>query len=371
MVSLILTCAGSGVRANFGKNKLLVSYNGQTVLSKTLSAFYKSGLIEQYIITANNDDYETVKNIVGEDVTVVIGGATRFDSVKNALPFVKGDVVLIHDGARPFVSFDIIKDCIKTAETFGSAIPVVPSCDTILKGDGKVADGYIGKDGLYNVQTPQGFKSELIIPAYEFAKYNNFPDDGSVYKNLYGKLNCFIGDKKNVKLTYKEDFDVFNTINNCRVGTGFDCHRLVENRKLILGGIEIPYSLGLLGHSDADVLTHAIMDAILSAVSERDIGYHFPDTDERYKGANSMSLLEKVLDIIDKKGYKVQSVSAVIMAQKPKLLPFIPSITENLATALNITSDMVGIGATTLEGLGFVGREEGICSNATAVLIKK
>ncbi|MBQ9514021.1 MAG: 2-C-methyl-D-erythritol 2,4-cyclodiphosphate synthase [Clostridia bacterium] len=371
MVSLILTCAGSGTRANFGKNKLFISFGGQTVLYKTLSAFFKSGLIEQYIITVNKSDYETVKNIVGDNAELVIGGATRFDSVKNALPFIKGDIVLVHDGARPFVSPTLIKNCIETAEKFGSAIPVIPSCDTIIKGDGKIVDDYIGKESLYNVQTPQGFKTDLIIPAYEFAKYNNFPDDGSVYKNLYGKLNCFIGDKENVKLTYKEDFEVFNKINDCRVGTGFDCHRLVENRKLIIGGIEIPYPLGLLGHSDADVLTHAVMDAMLSAVAERDIGYHFPDTDERFKGASSIVLLEQVKNIIDKKGYKVQSVSAVIMAQKPKLLGYIPSITDNLAKALGISADKLGIGATTLEGLGFVGREEGICASATAVLIKK
>ena len=151
---------------------------------------------------------------------------------------------------------------------------------------------------------------------------------------------------------------------------GFDCHKLVENRKLILGGIEIPFDKGLLGHSDADVLTHAIMDAILSSVAMRDIGYWFSDKDPKYKGADSIKLLERVLEMVKEKGYKVTSISAVIMAQKPKLLNFIPLITEKLRSVLGLDYDNVGIGATTLEGLGFVGREEGICAKATAVTEK-
>ena len=180
-------------------------------------------------------------------------------------------------------------------------------------------------------------------------------------------MHVYEGDTANVKLTYPEDFKS----NQIRFGVGFDCHRLVENRKLILGGIEIPHDKGLLGHSDADVLTHAVMDAILSALSMRDIGYHFSDKDPKYKDANSMDLLQKVLDLISSSGYKVDSVSATVMAEKPKLLNHVPLITKNLASALSLSVDKVGIAATTLEGLGFVGREEGICAHATAVLIKK
>ena len=180
-----------------------------------------------------------------------------------------------------------------------------------------------------------------------------------------------MGSSNNVKITYPEDFDLFTQIKDIRFGVGFDCHKLVENRKLILGGIEIPHDKGLLGHSDADVLTHAIMDAILSSLSLRDIGYHFPDKDPAYKDADSMKLLENVLLLIKEKGYRVKSISATIMAEKPKLLSFIPKITNNLSTALNISESDVGIGATTLEGLGFVGREEGICVHATAITIKE
>ena len=155
-----------------------------------------------------------------------------------------------------------------------------------------------------------------------------------------------------------------------RIGYGEDIHELVENRKLILGGITIPHDKGLLGHSDADVLTHAIMDAVLSACAMRDIGYHFPDTDQAYKGADSIELLKKVMQIIGEKGFSITSIGASIMAEKPKLLKFIPIIAKNLANALDIKVEDVGLGATTLEGLGFVGREEGISVHAN-VTVKK
>ena len=153
-----------------------------------------------------------------------------------------------------------------------------------------------------------------------------------------------------------------------RIGHGYDVHKLVENRKLILGGVQIEHTKGLLGHSDADVLTHAIMDAILSSCALRDIGYHFPDTDEKYKGADSIELLKQVLNIINEHGYAVQSISASIMAEKPKLLKIIPTITQNLAQVIGIAPEKIGITATTLEGLGFVGREEGICVHANVTL---
>ena len=370
-VSLILACAGKGSRAGFDKNKLLVNVDGQTCFEKTLSAFYESKLIDQIIITASESDYDYFTDAVKDKAIVVKGGATRTESVKNALNIVDGDIVLIHDGARPFVTKKMICDCIETAKAFGSAIPVIPTRNTTVKVDGEMVKEYLGKAEIYAVQTPQGFKTDNIERAYACAGDKVFNDDGEVYKEYIGSVHTFIGDDKNVKLTFPQDFDFTKSTPEYRFGTGFDCHRLVENRKLILGGITIPHDKGLLGHSDADVLTHAIMDAILSALSMRDIGYHFSDKDAKYKDACSMDLLRRVLDMIDQKGYMVDSVSATIMAEKPKLLGHIPTVTENLANALNLNTDKVGIGATTLEGLGFVGREEGICVHATATLKSK
>ena len=369
--SLILACAGKGARSGYQKNKLFFTSDDKTLLEKTLDAFINSNLIDQFIITASQEDFDFIKTLVGEKATVVLGGATRTQSVKNALQQVNGEVVLIHDGARPFVSTNLIKECIDTATRFGSAIPVIPTPNTILKKQGDFVSEYLGKDELCSVQTPQGFKTNLIIDAYARAGELNFNDDGQVYLQYIGKLATYNGDPKNVKITYAQDFNLLDDRPKLRTGVGFDCHKLVENRKLILGGITIPHDKGLLGHSDADVLTHAVMDAILSSLSLRDIGYHFSDKDAKYKDADSMKLLDQVLAMIDDKGYKVQSISATIMAEKPKLLNHIPTITKNLANALNIEQSLVGIGATTLEGLGFVGREEGICAQASAVLVLK
>ena len=369
-VSLILACAGKGTRTKLKQNKLLYKVDGTTIIEKTLSAFFSSGLIDQYIVVTSNEDYDYVKSILPSEVEIVKGGNTRTQSVKNGLKIVSNDIVLIHDGARPFITREVIVDCIETAKKFGSAIPVIPCSNTICTAnENQVIESYLGKDGLYQIQTPQGFLTSNIIKAYSQVE-NAFNDDGEVYKTFFGNVHTSKGDAKNVKLTYREDFENLCAIQDFRVGVGFDCHRLVENRKLILGGVQIPHTLGLLGHSDADVLTHAIMDAMLSAVSKRDIGYHFPDTDENYKDADSIELLKKVVEICKDRGYKVKSLSAVVMAQKPKLLNFIPLMVENLAKTLNISNDSIGISATTLEGLGFVGREEGICVNASVIMQK-
>lgn len=403
-VSLIIAAAGKGERAGFEKNKLLFKgADGKTVLERTLFAFVKSGIIDEYVVAVSEKDEAEISAILPREVKIVLGGKTRSASVKNALAAVTGDIVLIHDGARPFVSAEIIENCANSADKFGSGIVAEESRNTVCRAEnGEIAE-YLGKSGLYSVQTPQGFKTELIKKAYAAAGEENFNDDGEVYAKFIAPPRIVKGSTENVKLTFKEDFK--NTADGAeycgadcrdgvfggatgsdthtaasagasagageyRFGTGFDCHKLVTGRKLILGGIEIPHDKGLLGHSDADVLSHAITDAIFAAAAMRDIGYHFPDTDPAYEGADSIELLKTALKIVGEKGFSVTSVSATIMAEKPKLLKFIPEITENLAAALGIPAEKAGIAATTLEGLGFVGREEGICVSATATLIK-
>ena len=368
-VSVILACAGKGERARQGKNKLFYEIDGKPCFMHALDAFKANPQIKQILVTASEEDLEQIKAIVGNKGTVVKGGATRTESVKNALKKVTNTITLIHDGARPFVSQKMIDDCIDKAYNFGGAIPVIPCRDTTIKADDKKVSEYLGKSGLYSVQTPQGFLTQSINYAYACAGEQVFNDDGEVYKQFFKNLAVFEGDVNNIKLTFPEDF--ISNKPDFRFGTGFDCHQLVKDRKLILGGVEIEHDKGLLGHSDADVLTHAIMDAMLSALSLRDIGYHFSDKDPAYKDACSMDLLQKVLEMIKEKGYKPHNISATIMAEKPKLLKILPTITENLANALNIDTDQIGLGATTLEGLGFVGREEGICVHATATLVKE
>ena len=378
-VTLILACAGKGERAQLGYNKILFRCNDKTtafdtkddgsdlVFMRSLNAFIDSKLVDNYVLAVSQCDYDYIKSIVPAFVKVVLGGATRTESIKNALEHVFDDIVLIHDGARPYVDKQTIINCIESAKKYGSGIAAVATEDTVCAAEDEFITAYKGKSGLYRLQTPQGFKTDLIKKAYDLAKDKVFNDDGEVFKEYIGQPHLSKGNSNNIKLTFAEDFKKTEPI---RTGIGFDCHKLVLNRKLILGGVEIPFSKGLLGHSDADVLAHAVMDAVLSALSLRDIGYHFPDTDEKYKNANSMELMKKVIEMAKQVGYKINSVSATILAEKPKLSPYITAITENLAKTIGISESMVGIGATTLEGLGFVGREEGICAQATAVLTK-
>ena len=366
-ITAIITCAGKGARAGFSQNKLLQKQNGITFIEKTANAFLNCEQVDEIIITSSTADYDEICKITqnfGKKTTVIIGGDTRTQSVYNALKVAKTDIVLIHDGARPFVSQEIILDCINSVKNYGSGISCTPLTDTLAVEE----NGHITcteRENRYLVQTPQGFFLKDILWAYEQITDQTFSDDSGVYSKFIKPAKISLGSPENKKLTYKSDFD-----RDLLVGTGFDLHRLVENRKLILGGIEIPHTKGLLGHSDADVLTHAIMDAMLSALSLGDNGKHFKDTDPQWKDISSIYLLKKVLEMLHDKGYKVKNISAVIMAQKPKLSTFTDEISTNLAKVIHIDKNRVGITCTTLEGIGIVGREEGIATQAYCMLEK-
>ena len=252
---------------------------------------------------------------------------------------------------------------IKSTLVNGSGVLAKQLVDTVLETDGGSVIYASGRKNKLSALTPQGFTLNDIRNAYAHARAEDgFTDDAGIYCATLGKCHAVITEEDNKKLTYPEDFSSLPPYSKC--GTGFDLHKLVANRKLILGGIEISHDKGLLGHSDADVLTHAVMDAILSSASMRDIGYHFSDKDPKYKDVSSMYLLEEVMKMLKLKGLKPVHVSAVVMAEKPKLSPYREEITKNLANALNLPECSVGITFTTLEGIGTVGREEGIASQA-------
>lgn len=366
-ITAIITCAGKGTRAGFEKNKLLQSVEGITYLEKTAKAFLACEQIDEIILTSSVSDYEEILKISAKfdkKTSVILGGDTRTQSVKNALDACDGDIVLIHDGARPFVSQEIIIDCINSVKNYGSGIACTPVTDTIaVEENGEIIT--TEREKRFLVQTPQGFYLKDIKFAYSKIENEIFTDDSGVYSKYIKPAKISLGSPENKKLTYASDFK-----NTQLVGTGFDLHRLVEGRKLILGGIEIPHTKGLLGHSDADVLTHAIMDALLSALSLGDIGKHFKDTDPQWKDISSIYLLKKVLEMIQGEGYKVVNISAVIMAQKPKLSTFTDEISTNLAEVIHIDQKRMGITCTTLEGVGLVGREEAIATQAYCLLEK-
>ena len=395
--SVIIAAAGKGERAGFKRNKLLERINGKPVILLTAEVFDNLTGIDEIIVTYREGEKEELQNAlkpVKTPLRFVTGGETRFLSVKNALKTVKSPVVLIHDGARPFVTRETVLKCAETAEKFGSAIVTLPCRDTVITTDGFGHAVSSTRKNLCLAATPQGFKTADILRAYELAgDGNGFTDEAGVYIDFIGECKVIEGNPENVKLTYKSDFlsdnsdktrqaDGFSgnaeslslggaSSKDIRVGTGFDLHKLVAGRDLILGGVKIPHDKGLLGHSDADVLTHAVMDALLSSLSLRDIGYHFSDKDPQYKDISSMVLLKKVMDMITAKGYAVNNVSAVVMAEKPKMSAYVDKISESLAAALNIGKARVGVTLTTLEGIGTVGREEGIAVQAYVSVIKK
>lgn len=358
-VSVIICAAGEGRRAGFSENKIFrVLPEGGTVLERAACAFFPYA--GEVVVAAQPRDAERIRTLFGPRVKVVPGGSTRTESVRNALQCVSGEIVLVHDAARPYVTADVIEDCIDSVVRFGSGVAAVPTTDTVCSArDGVMTDSY-GKT-LFSVQTPQGFIAEELRRAYAQAE-GEFADDSAVYNAYVRAPHLSKGDAGNRKLTFASDFPA-----SYAIGEGFDCHAFAAGRKLILGGIEIPHDKGLSGHSDADVLTHAVMDALLSAAGERDIGVQFPDTDPAYEGISSMVLLERVMKRIGK-NWIVESVSAVVMAERPKLKNYLPTIGASLASYLGVG---VGLSATTLEGLGFVGREEGICARATALLRRR
>lgn len=369
-IQAIVTCAGKGTRAGFEENKILRKIDGITVFEKNLSVFLNNENIDEVIVTYSQKDlpaFKELANNANKKIIFVEGGQTRTLSVYNALKKANADIVLIHDGARPFVSTETVNRCISTVKEFKSAVACIAPTDTVAFSSNGQTIEKSGRNNYFSVQTPQGFYLDEILPAYEKAIKSGkaYTDDGSVYSEFVKPARIFIGNEENVKLTYKKDF-----LNGFLVGTGFDLHKLVPDRKLILGGVEIPHDKGLLGHSDADVLTHAIMDALLSALSLGDIGKHFPDNDPTYKDISSMFLLKKVLELLKKEGWKVHNVSAVIMAEKPKLAPFTQKISTLLSEVIHINEKRVGITCTTLEGVGLVGREEAIACQAYCSLEK-
>ena len=289
----------------------------------------------------------------------------------------------IHDGARPLVTADVIARTLESAQKFGSGVAAVALKDTVKRVDeDSVVVDTPPRDKLRAVQTPQTFEAGLIRKAHAaYALGERATDDAALAERMGVAVHLTEGDVENIKLTTPEDMLLARQVilkregqkeekPMMRIGHGYDVHRLVENRKLILCGVEIPYTLGLLGHSDADVALHALMDALLGAAALGDIGRHFPDTDPAYKGADSGKLLDHVVALLEEKGYTVGNVDVTIICQRPKLKDYIEQMRENVARHLKVDIDCVNIKATTTEKLGFEGEGLGISSHAVACIEK-
>ena len=367
MITAILCAAGSGSRAGFSGNKVLRELNGLPVLLYSVSAF--SATADEILIACREEDRARIDALLSPfpHARTVIGGGTRTQSVYSALQAAQGDIVLVHDAARPFVTHKIIEDCIESVRAFGSGVCALPATDTtVLAEDGRIVSVPARKD-VFTVQTPQGFLRDELLRAYTAAfseeREDDFTDDSGIYAAYIAPPRLFLGDRVNKKLTYPEDFAPAE-----RAGFGVDTHAFGEGDHIVLGGVHIPHTRGLVAHSDGDVLVHALMDALLSAAGLRDIGHYFPDTDARFAGADSMALLAEVMQLVKEQGLAPKNVSLTILAQRPRLAPHIEAMKANLAAALSLSPDAVGIAAGTNEHLGYVGEGKGITCCASVLL---
>ena len=390
-ISTIICAAGKGERAGFDRNKLLYPFHGANALYYTVKrvkafSFYlkQNGgdELEEIIVTSSAKDLEEITAICKPmGCKVVSGGATRTESVYNALKEVSGEYVIIHDGARPFATVEQFASCLECAKEHQSAICAMPVTDTIAVENGGWIVDIPARTTLFAVQTPQVFKAESIKCAYAKAMKSGekFTDDGSVYSRYVSPARlCNCGSPSNRKLTFKEDFESAQDselisgklqFTSGKVGFGVDVHAFGRGCDFVtLCGVKIPCDCGLIAHSDGDVALHAVMDALLSAAGLNDIGHYFPDSDPSYKNADSKKLLKKVVELIAKKGHKCAGLSIAIQAEKPRLAKYIDEMKANLSSITGADAGNISITAGTCEGLGFVGEKLGICAYCAAVL---
>lgn len=373
-VGVVIAAGGSGLRMGAAMNKVLLPVAGKPMLQHSLECFAAVEEVSEMVVVTRPEDQRIVQALLeklqlAKEVRIVPGGAERQNSVYQGLKALRADTewVMIHDGARPYLTVELVRRGLEAALRHGAVGLAVPVKDTVKRAQNQVVMETLPRQELWAMQTPQIFRYDLILQAHEWAREQGVlaTDDCALVEALGHPVHLVMGDYRNIKITTPEDLPRFADM---RIGFGYDVHRLVAGRPLILGGVEIPYEQGLLGHSDADVLTHAVMDALLGAMGEGDIGEHFPDTDPSYAGISSMVLLAKVMELVNGRGFAVNNLDVVVMAQRPKLSPWKGAMGENLAQALEIPRTMVNVKATTTEGLGFVGRGEGIAAQAVVSL---
>lgn len=377
----VVVAAGRGVRMGAAVNKVLLPLRGEPVIRHTVRAFCEADKIDGVVVVASADETEQMRAALCglEKVCAIVpGGSTRQESVKNGLDALPKEarIALVHDGARPLISRELIARCIRQTEDCGSAVVCTPVTDTVkVEKDGCVVRT-LDRSQLRAVQTPQCFFAGELKAAYEAAARDgvSVTDDASVMEHAGHSVHLLESSEVNFKLTTPEDLrraeDIIGERKFMqrlpRTGVGYDVHKLASGRRLILCGKEIPWEKGLDGHSDADVAVHALMDALLGAACLGDIGRLYPDNDPAFEGADSMKLLADVLRRVKDAGYAVVHADVTIVAQKPKLMPYMDEMRRNLENAM--AGAQVNVKATTTERLGFEGRGEGISAQAVATI---
>jgi len=392
----LVVAAGRGARAGAGGPKQYRELAGRQVLTRTLEALLGAQPEARALVVIHRDDldfYHTAIAPLPEIFrarlqTPVFGGETRQDSVCNGLEALaaagaKGATpVLIHDAARPFVGLDLVRRALDVAQKHGAGVPGVAVTDTIKQ---TAADGRIvatpDRAALRAVQTPQAFRFDLILGAHRAARdeaRRDLTDDAAVAEWAGHCVFVFPGEAANIKLTTQEDFlqaekklsegNTLNDLPDVRTGQGFDVHAFGDGDHVWLGGVKVAHDRGLVGHSDADVLLHAITDAVLGAIASGDIGAHFPPSDPQWRGASSDLFLRHAVDLVAARGGKVAHVDATLICEHPKVGPHRDAIRARIADVMQLPLDRVAVKATTSERLGFTGRGEGIAALAMATV---
>jgi 2-C-methyl-D-erythritol 4-phosphate cytidylyltransferase/2-C-methyl-D-erythritol 2,4-cyclodiphosphate synthase len=391
-VSAIIAAGGRGTRLGADRPKQFLEIAGRSLLELSISALASSGRIDDLVVAVPGDHLASARRelqAVSTALVLVAGGRRRQDSVANALAQVSpaSDIVVVHDAARPFVSREVIGRTIDAAATYGAAIAAIPVRDTVKQASAALVDGSrvvhatLRRDEIFLAQTPQAFRRHLLEEAFQRGGELDVTDEAMLAERAGFPVHLVPGDPENIKVTTSADLGRARErsrnsegtaggpwIDRMRIGTGYDLHRLVPGRPLILGGVSIPFELGLEGHSDADILCHAVTDAILGAAAAGDIGRLFPDTDPRWKGADSLELLAGATTHIHHAGYRVINVDATVVAQRPKLLPHLDAMRVNLAKALHIAVEQVSVKGKTNEGVDSAGRGEAMACHAVALV---
>lgn len=378
-VSAIIAAAGAGRRLGASVPKQLLDIDGVSILERSVRAFTSHPRVAE-VVVALPSELAAAPPAWLSGVKVVTGGARRQDSVANAFDAIaaRAEIVLVHDAARPFVSAEVITRTIDAAARHGAAIAAMPATDTVkrveLQGASQAIVETIPREQVYLAQTPQGFRREVLAAAVALGRGGaDATDEAALAERAGHRVHVVDGDPLNVKITTASDLDAARRRAAApplveRIGTGYDLHRLVPLRPLILGGIKVPADFGALGHSDADVVCHAVTDAVLGAASLGDIGRHFPDTDPRWKDASSIDLLRQAVALVRDAGYRVVNVDVVVILERPKISPFIDRIRGSVSAALDIEPERVSVKGKTNEGVDAVGRGDAIAAHAVALL---
>jgi 2-C-methyl-D-erythritol 4-phosphate cytidylyltransferase / 2-C-methyl-D-erythritol 2,4-cyclodiphosphate synthase len=382
-VAAVIVAAGRGERAGADIPKQYRAMAGEPMIRAALRAFLTHPRIDfvQPVINPNDKDaYAEAIAGLKDPLPPVSGGATRQASVRaglEALTSRRPTLVLIHDAARPFVSPALIDRAIGAGRTCGAAVPGIALADTVKSIDETATViETLDRSRLRMVQTPQAFAFNLIVEAHRraaVAQRDSFTDDAALAEWAGQRVSVFEGEADNLKITTKDDFirgemTRFATISDVRTGNGFDVHAFAEGNHVMLGGIRIPHSHGVTGHSDADVALHALVDAILGALAEGDIGAHFPPSDPQWKGAPSDRFLAFACERVRERGGIISHLDVTVVCEAPRISPHRDAMRARIAAIANLAVDRVAVKATTSEKLGFAGRGEGIFAMATATI---